>query len=190
MIEGMGEEGHLEEDTWRHDPFLKSMAHWMLREYEKALQTLLDEDNQSNGGQAEPGVFNFYDFLRNHPIVLRQVTEAGAKVQKRDTITSVERRLFFKTANVYFRAGCPQLALEVLCKLPEFVIDGEESADTSLVDGRKEPAPAEEVQNFDWGTPATGPSKPKVAENTLQLDWSDDNDDEDQDEDTRTNKYG
>lgn len=103
------------------DPFLQSISHWILKEYPQSLQTLLDEDREHDT-VAKPSIFNFYDFLRSHPIVVRQV-QASTKAKRKDTISSVERRLFFKTAHVYFRAGCPQLALEVLCKLPEFFYD-------------------------------------------------------------------
>lgn len=34
-------------------------------------------------------------------------------------ITSIERKLYFKTASTHFKSGCPLLALEVLCKLPK-----------------------------------------------------------------------
>lgn len=40
-----------------------------------------------------------------------------------DSITPLERQLYFTTAHGHFKAGCPALALEVLSKLPNKVID-------------------------------------------------------------------
>lgn len=39
-----------------------------------------------------------------------------------DSITPLERQLYFTTAHGHFRAGCPALALEVLSKLPYVVV--------------------------------------------------------------------
>lgn len=40
-----------------------------------------------------------------------------------DSITPLERQLYFKTAHAHFKAGCPALALEVLSKLPSKIMD-------------------------------------------------------------------
>lgn len=40
-----------------------------------------------------------------------------------DTITPLERQLYFTTAHAHFKAGCPALALEVLSKLPSKVME-------------------------------------------------------------------
>lgn len=40
-----------------------------------------------------------------------------------DSITPLERQLYFTTAHAHFKAGCPALALEVLSKLPNKVIE-------------------------------------------------------------------
>jgi hypothetical protein len=49
-----------------------------------------------------------------------------------DSITPLERQLYFTTAHAHFKAGCPALALEVLSKLPSKVIDanGDDSPST------------------------------------------------------------
>ncbi|XP_023230378.1 dmX-like protein 2 [Centruroides sculpturatus] len=143
------------------DPFLRSMAHWMLQDYNGALKTLLlsitdvgslhpkfvsSDDMKSSGDDAtaNPSVFNFYLFLRTHPLVVRrqfaQIAEEKRKSDKsinkklesnlkltiqgkfEDAITPLERRLFFTTAHAHFRAGCPALALEVLSRLPNHVL--------------------------------------------------------------------
>lgn len=38
-----------------------------------------------------------------------------------DSISLIERRLFFTTANAHLQAGCPMLALDVLSKMPKFI---------------------------------------------------------------------
>jgi hypothetical protein len=98
---------------------------------------------------ANPSVFNFYTYLRTHPLIIRQYLAAASKdacmigvsstgnagVTSPDItgrplfeecITSAERRLYFTTAHAHFRAGCPALALEVLSKLPNVVVVDEE----------------------------------------------------------------
>ncbi|UYV72064.1 DMXL1 [Cordylochernes scorpioides] len=142
------------------DPFLRSMAYWMVKDTEEALNTLLEselgqshpkatEDDskyQSKDIIANPSVFNFYLFLRTHPLVARRYlvqsmqakrdrppllghvknvnsTDLRVKNQNffQDVISPLERRLFFTTAHCHFRAGCPALALEVLSRLPNHV---------------------------------------------------------------------
>ncbi|GFU53274.1 dmX-like protein 2 [Trichonephila clavipes] len=106
---------------------------------------------------ANPSVFNFYLFLRTHPLVVRRQraqnlselkkSKAAGKQNFRsesldfddapfeDTITPLERRLFFTTAHAHFRAGCPALALEVLSRLPNRVLtDGPMSPDDAVFD--------------------------------------------------------
>ena len=59
------------------DPFLRSMSFWLLAQYTDSLNTLLEK--RSDRGElsrtqnlASPSVFNFYIYLRNHPLILRQ----------------------------------------------------------------------------------------------------------------------
>ena len=107
--------------------------------------------------EADPSVFNFYIYLRTHPLIARHqiatrkaaaasasssaaptATSGGsaalqlsgfrsASLDKdstsfsEDTVTPLERRLYFSTAHFHLRGGCPALALEVLSKLPNKV---------------------------------------------------------------------
>ncbi|RXM33272.1 DmX-like protein 1, partial [Acipenser ruthenus] len=124
------------------DPFFRSMAYWILEDYSKALDTLLEqpvreEDDAGPTGvgamssSCNPMVFNFYNYLRTHPLLLRRhfassekpSTKMGLTVENSfaDTINLVERRLFFTAAHAHFKAGCPMLALEVLSKMPKVV---------------------------------------------------------------------
>ncbi|KAH0628151.1 hypothetical protein JD844_008947 [Phrynosoma platyrhinos] len=75
------------------DPFLRSMAYWILEDYSNALDTLISQ-----------------------PILDEEGENALA-----DEINLAERRLFFTTAYAHLKAGCPMLALEVLSKMPKVV---------------------------------------------------------------------
>ncbi|KAM7391388.1 hypothetical protein PAMP_022082 [Pampus punctatissimus] len=124
------------------DPFLRSMAHWVLEDYSKALDTLLEQpanntnsvstENRSDAGSSSvstcnPEVFNFYTFLRTHPLLLRRHFGSSDKAKvgltaegrRADSISLEERRLFFTAAYAHLQAGCPMLALEVLSKMPK-----------------------------------------------------------------------
>lgn len=153
------------QDTYRAhpDPFLRSMALWILKDHSGSLNTLLltnvgsmhpqynDESDKPEGTTANPNVFNFYVYLRTHPLLIRQYIASTAQQDKRkghsvvisgfsygtesaksqpdkqlmleDSITPLERQLYFTTAHAHFKAGCPALALEVLSKLPNKVIE-------------------------------------------------------------------
>uniref|UniRef100_A0A4W3JDW5 Dmx like 1 n=1 Tax=Callorhinchus milii TaxID=7868 RepID=A0A4W3JDW5_CALMI len=113
------------------DPVLRSMAYWILEDYTNALTTLLEGwrcEMCDNSASCNPGVFNFYNYLRTHPLLMRRhfassektATHMGLTMESglADKISLVERRLFFTTANAHFKAGCPMLALEVLSKMP------------------------------------------------------------------------
>lgn len=110
---------------------------------------------------ANPNVFNFYVYLRTHPLLIRQYIASTAQDKRKghsvvisgfsygtdtksqpdkqltleDSITPLERQLYFTTAHAHFKAGCPALALEVLSKLPSKVMDtnGEDSPSTYTV---------------------------------------------------------
>ncbi|XP_040269911.1 dmX-like protein 2 isoform X2 [Bufo bufo] len=115
------------------DPFLRSIAYWIIKDYTKALDTLLEqtpkEDDEIPVKSCNPVVFSFYNFLRTHPLLIRRrvtVPEAtlatvSSKTDKNymDEINLIERKLFFTTANAHFKVGCPVLALEVLSKIPK-----------------------------------------------------------------------
>ncbi|XP_022257757.1 dmX-like protein 2 isoform X5 [Limulus polyphemus] len=207
------------------DPFLRSMAHWLLQDYNGALNTLLqtgvgqshprvqDDDEKSSTKQASanPSVFNFYLYLRTHPLVVRRQLAQTVQDKKKarslmltgfkysidpadqksalqvtnDIITPLERRLFFTTANLHFRAGCPALALEVLSRLPNLV-----ATDISVLEEGVPPSPdpllqfktknlnhvksgtlddldeTEKTVQLDWSQPVT------KEDNALDFDWS------------------
>ncbi|XP_046412753.1 dmX-like protein 2 isoform X1 [Neodiprion fabricii] len=227
------------------DPFLRSMALWILKDYTGSLNTLLstnvgsnhpqynDESEKPEGSTANPNVFNFYVYLRTHPLLIRQYiastaqdkrkghsvvisgfsygseakTQADKQLLLEDSITPLERQLYFTTAHAHFKAGCPALALEVLSKLPNKVMDTNCDDSPSLLNSPTKaktqdaqidtgiitwdsPAPQsapQESSSIDWGAPAMDWSQQisKQAEDELVLDWEDnDHGDEDEDADS------
>ncbi|PVD19781.1 hypothetical protein C0Q70_20272 [Pomacea canaliculata] len=104
----------------------------------KTTNNIGDPDTAST----KPNIFNFYNYLRTHPLLLRLQLSATSLKKRRailtgftransvavsdkittiDRVTPTERRLFFATAHTHFKNGCPFLALEVLSKLPPVV---------------------------------------------------------------------
>lgn len=214
------------------DPFLRSMALWILKDYSGSLNTLLlnnvghnhpmyiDDDpllRFDSTQSTNPNVFNFYIYLRTHPLLIRQYIASTAQEKKKaqvvlsgfsysggdvggisgktcgdkqvqieDSITPLERQLYFTTAHGHFKAGCPALALEVLSKLPSKVIDQEVNSlltsptddkhstqiDTGILNWEHKPKKDETQLNsttdsIDWSEPAA------VIETTVSsaIDW-------------------
>ncbi|XP_069696328.1 dmX-like protein 2 isoform X4 [Periplaneta americana] len=228
------------------DPFLRSMALWILKDYTGSLNTLLqtntgsmhplysDSDDKFEGASANPNVFNFYVYLRTHPLLIRQYIASTAQDKRKahavvlsgfsygsdakpgnpdkqllleDSITPLERQLYFTTAHAHFKAGCPALALEVLSKLPSKVMDANGDDSPSLLNS---PSKAR-VQDFQidtgilsWGEPTDSQrhidssssldmtthmsssldwSQPVTrAEESLELKWDDDEDEDESDD--------
>ena len=136
------------------DPFLRSIGFWIIRDYEASLSTLVQtglgenhpkfcEDESvvlKKKAEVDPAVFNFYVYLRTHPLIMRQRVALRAEDKSKalmlsgfksdsnekamtfseDAVTPLERRLFFTTAHFHLRSGCPALALEVLNPLRIF----------------------------------------------------------------------
>lgn len=218
------------------DPFLRSMALWILKDYSGSLGTLLqnevglfhkaydDEDpsllHHSNTNKAaNPNVFNFYVYLRTHPLLIRQHIATSAIEKKRtqvvlsgfsfggtgglnrgdsitgigqndkiksstmtsdkqlhleDSITPLERQLYFTTAHGHFKAGCPALALEVLSKLPTKVIDVDRSdcdEDSASVSTEIKDTNSELITTgtFDWNQPSISSENP--LHHSSSFDW-------------------
>ncbi|XP_062985562.1 dmX-like protein 1 isoform X1 [Elgaria multicarinata webbii] len=186
------------------DPFLRSMAYWILENYSHALDTLisqpiLDEEDEGSISSCNPSVFNFYNYLRTHPLLLRRhfgssdlsstricVTGENALA---DEINLGERRLFFTTAYAHLKAGCPMLALEVLSKMPKVVKKSKtlrrapSLRDTSKGCSPSSPIPLESKDDksvsIDWSQPvlnglgsSSDGSSDKISNSALSLDWS------------------
>lgn len=125
------------------DPFLRSMSYWYLKDYKQALNTLFEVDigksDKNKDSSIISHVFNFYTFLKHHPLVLRQQLLAANSVgdeksNKGLKVTPVERRLHFVTAYYHLINGCPLLALDVLSKLPNYIFSASSAEPTKKFD--------------------------------------------------------
>uniref|UniRef100_A0A8C2SY78 Dmx like 1 n=1 Tax=Coturnix japonica TaxID=93934 RepID=A0A8C2SY78_COTJA len=187
------------------DPFLRSMGYWILEDYSKALDTLIkhsvedEEDVGAGSASCNPAVFNFYNYLRTHPLLLRRhfgssdasSTHMCLTVENglADKINLDERRLFFTTAYAHLKAGCPMLALEVLSKMPKVVKRSKPFCRSpSLMDTSKDFSPSsplkeleikDESSSIDWSQPTLNDlgsssdcSSGKHSSSTLSFDWS------------------
>ncbi|EDW66250.2 dmX-like protein 2 [Drosophila virilis] len=224
------------------DPFLRSMTYWNLKKYQESLNTLLlngvgslhtsyrEEDLlRPELPHANPNVFNFYIYLRTHPLLIRQnialsaqekriahvvlsgfsyAGETGTRpavasdkqLQLEDSITAIERQLYFTTAHGHFKSGCPALALEVLNKLPMKISDSDGTASGSLAGSNSgsqlpdtEPGGVSKdelinsgimdqwqtaTDQFDWGAPVG-----RQPEATFEIKWDDEDEENDLDQD-------
>lgn len=177
---GRDQEGQNETLEKAHpDPFLRSIALWTIKDYSGSLGTLVtpnvgeqhpkfteEEAAERNlfkkKAETDPSVFNFYVYLRTHPLIQRHnmskakakkdtkdqssaimlsgfrgasFDEGSVETMSEDTVTPLERKLYFSTAHFHLRAGCPALAVEVLSKLPNKVIEA--SGETTRHDSLK-----------------------------------------------------
>lgn len=146
-----------------------------------------------------PAVFNFYNYLRTHPLLLRRHFGSSdafsthmsltGKSGLAGTINLSERRLFFTTASAHLKAGCPMLALEVLSKMPKVIKKTKPFCRTSsFLDTSKVCSPSspfkldareDKSSAIDWsqslmngfGSSSEGSSE-KQSNSTLSFDWS------------------
>ncbi|XP_055376112.1 dmX-like protein 2 [Condylostylus longicornis] len=213
------------------DPFLRSITFWIMKNFTESLNTLLlnnvgqnhhaysDEDmfnKTDNANAANPNVFNFYIYLRTHPLLIRHQLATSAQETKHskvmlsgfsyagqmggasnnqlhveDSITHLERQLYFTTAHGHFKSGCPVLALEVLNKLPAKVLDSSASTRINSIDIAEsfdgnfttstitQPAADQGASmDFDWGAPVT-----KYDDSEFKITWDDDENEEKEDDD-------
>ncbi|XP_028268952.1 dmX-like protein 1 isoform X2 [Parambassis ranga] len=184
------------------DPFLRSIACWVLEDYSRALDTLIEQpanrlgstEIKSDAGSSSvstcnPEVFNFYIYLRTHPLLLRRHFGSSDKAKvgltaegrRADSISLEERRLFFTTAYAHLHAGCPMLALEVLSKMPKVhkhskLLSQEDTgiAGELSVGSRNEP-----TSDPDWSQPALNGYESdgnslsnSQSDSVLSFDWS------------------
>lgn len=163
-----------------------------------------------------PEVFNFYIYLRTHPLLLRRHFGSSDKAKvgltaegrRADSISLDERRLFFTAAYAHLHAGCPMLALEVLSKMPKV---RKHSKLPSQEDTGIAAELTAQVSDPDWSQPALNGyesdgnslsnsqsdsvlsfdwSQPSLTlpDEPLELKWDSDKDDEDIDEDEEDTK--
>uniref|UniRef100_A0A663MXF5 Dmx like 1 n=1 Tax=Athene cunicularia TaxID=194338 RepID=A0A663MXF5_ATHCN len=154
------------------DPFLRSMAYWILEDYSKALDTLIKHSMKHLIViYCNPAVFNFYNYLRTHPLLLRRHFGSSDRSSTHicltvenglaDKINLGERRLFFTTAYAHLKAGCPMLALEVLSKMPKVVKRSKSFyRSPSLMDTSKDFSPSSPVKDLE------------TKDQSSSIDWS------------------
>uniref|UniRef100_A0A672YKH5 Dmx-like 2 n=1 Tax=Sphaeramia orbicularis TaxID=375764 RepID=A0A672YKH5_9TELE len=173
------------------DPFLRSIAYWIMKDYTKALDTLLeripkeeDENPDVMVKACNPVVFSFYNYLRTHPLIIRRhfanpdgtATAVGLTAEKSsaDEINLIERKLFFTTANAHFKVGCPVLALEVLSKIPK-VTKKSGSSPLSKASSKANVNSSQPLENgtqgLEWAVPAA-PAWGNDDSGGGGLDWS------------------
>uniref|UniRef100_A0A8C7MMH3 Dmx-like 2 n=1 Tax=Oncorhynchus kisutch TaxID=8019 RepID=A0A8C7MMH3_ONCKI len=179
------------------DPFLRSIAFWIMKDYTKALDTLLEcipkEDDENPDVMVKscnPVVFSFYNYLRTHPLIIRRhyaspegavTSSLGLTSEKSsvDEINLIERKLFFTTANAHFKVGCPVLALEVLSKIPKVTKKSVSSSPLSKGSSMANVSSSLPLENgnqgaLDWASPAPVKANPAwgTEESSATLDWS------------------
>ncbi|XP_026565703.1 dmX-like protein 2 [Pseudonaja textilis] len=170
------------------DPFLRSLAYWVMKEYTRALDTLLEQtpkeedENPVIVKSCNPVVFSFYNYLRTHPLLIRRnfcspdgtLATLGLQADKSfvDKINLIERKLFFTTANAHFKVGCPVLALEVLSKLPKIrsksTLTAKKGEPTPLMQNglKADPNALDKGSTADWSQPVG------TTEASSLVDWS------------------
>jgi hypothetical protein len=169
--------------------------------------------------EVDPTVFNFYIYLRTHPLIARHQlaggsTSASAAVKLggfrsksgaggfgEEGVTPLERRLYFSTAHFHLRCGCPALAIEVLSKLPTRIIEtksvehhGPKSASLSQqhsVSSEEDVAKSTPVEEKASASDFdwSQPVAPK-NDDELNLEWSDHEDKDDEDDDLNAGEKG
>jgi hypothetical protein len=144
------------------DPFYRSMAYWLLKDYDHSLNTLLHNDIS----EQQQSIFIFYDYLKQHPLVLRAKQLSNANSNEDSNNFAIERRVHFQTAYYYLKTGCPLLALEILAKLPANIVLSTEAKKLPETTNDVKP---KETEIMDWGQPVSN----KVEDDELELDWSD-----------------
>lgn len=143
-------------------------------------------------------MFNFYNYLRTHPLLLRRHFGSSDLSSTRicvtgenglaDEINLGERRLFFTAAFAHLKAGCPMLALEVLSKMPKVVKKSKTLRTSTLMDTSKGCSPASPVleeskddrsSSIDWSQPVVNGlgsssewSLDQHSDSALSFDWS------------------
>lgn len=122
--------------------------------------SFVDIAESTESSPCSPEVFNFYTYLRTHPLLLRrEKAKVGLNGQGSiaDSISLIERRLFFTTAYAHLQAGCPMLALEVLSKMPKVIkkpklLQNQEKTSPTF-SGPENKSGKDQASTLDWSQP-------------------------------------
>ena len=158
----------LEIATSQSDPFVYSIYHWTNGDYSKAVNVFLEDTKVDDSI-----IFNFYRFISRHPLYLKALSinpGTGGLLSSVGTtgLLRDENELYLSAATEYIIKGSPLAALFVL---QDGVLFLKNTAKTTPSVKKEEP---EEVD--DWSKPV------EIAEETLELDWSDSDQSEKEDE--------
>lgn len=141
----------------------------------------------SSVSPCNPEVFNFYTYLRTHPLLLRRHFGSSDKAKvgltaegrRADSISLDERRLFFTAAYAHLHAGCPMLALEVLSKMPKVHKHSKLQEDTGNTGELSVGSRNGQTSDPDWSQPALNGYESEGnslsnsrSESVLSFDWS------------------
>ena len=136
------------------DPFIRSMSYWILKDYDNSFKVLLlpTQQNQNDEKLDYPALFNLYHYLSKHPLLKRRhliqhkITENDdylkSKLEFKEKLLVLERKLLFRTAYSHMNAGLPDIAFEVLSLLPD-----EDDINETDVDERSKSAKKENTSN-------------------------------------------
>nr|XP_039251703.1 dmX-like protein 1 isoform X3 [Styela clava] len=200
VLGGKQEEAATKNKKILPDPFIRSMANWQLGSYDESLKTLLDNrrrcsDETDLSHVNITDIFNFYNFLRTHPLIMRQKkidqsqAVSSADQQVDDSITHEERMLFFATAATHLDAGCPLLTLDVLSSLPPLIQEENGHSEDKGTNSQQDVAsdlfdtrPVAKANTFassnDWNVPTIMETSYDAGiKDELELDWSEEEED-------------
>ena len=157
----------LEIATNQSDPFVYSIYHWTKGDYSKAANVFLEDTKVDDSI-----IFNFYRFVSRHPLYLKALSlNPGIGGQSGIGTAGLlrdENELYLSAATEYIIKGSPLAALFVLQDGVLFLKNNSKATPSVK---KEEP---EEVD--DWSKPV------EIAEETLELDWSDSDQSEKEDE--------
>ena len=156
----------LEIATSQSDPFVYSIYHWTKGDYSKAVNVFLEDTKVDDSI-----IFNFYRFISRHPLYLKALSlnpGIGGQSVGSAGLLRDENELYLSAATEYIIKGSPLAALFVLQDGVLFLKNNSKATPSVK---KEEP---EEVD--DWSKPV------EIAEETLELDWSDSDQSEKEDE--------
>ena len=94
------------------DPFIRSMSCWLLKDYNESLEVLLkppvdeqDDKKKVLEDYAYPSVFNFYYYLRSHPLLRRRFYIKQKSWKNR-------RATFLGAFSLFLTDPCPSISSE------------------------------------------------------------------------------
>ena len=128
------------------------MSYSILKDYDNSFKVLLlpTQQNRNDEKLDYPALFNLYHYLSKHPLLKRRhftqhkITENNdylkSKLEFKEKLLVLERKLIFRTAYSHMNAGLPDIAFEVLSLLPDEKEINETDNDEQSKSSKKENA--------------------------------------------------